>query len=91
MPRFKLFSGTRSVLLLIQRAERSRGQSPEIVIRQIIRHGDAFNDGASKLLTLLFRESLDLAKNLGDCLCHVLNIQGRKEMRKRGTTNKEGE
>jgi hypothetical protein len=41
-------------------------------------------------LTLLFREMLDLAKNLGDCLCHVLNIQGRKELRKRGTTNKGG-
>ena len=79
------------ILLVIQRAERRRGQSREIVISQIIRHRNPFDDGASKLLTLRIREVLDLAKNLGDCLCHVLNIQGRKEMRKRGTTNKEGE
>src|ERR1035438_5210590 len=79
-------SGTRSVLLLIQRAERSRSQRREIVIRQIIRHGNTFDDGASKLLTLLFRELLDFAKNLDDCLCHVLNIHRRKDLSKsRGT------
>src|SRR5208337_1408480 len=66
-------SGTRSVLLVIQRPERSRSESREIVIRQIIRHGNTFDDGSSKLLTLLFRELLELAKNLGGCLCHVLN------------------
>jgi hypothetical protein len=42
------------------------------------------------LLTLRIREVLDLAKNLGDCLCHVLNIHARKELRKRGVANKEG-
>ena len=71
------------VLLLIERTERRRSQSREIVIRQVLRHGNLFDNGASKLLALLFRELLDLAKNLGDCLCHVLNIPGRKELRKR--------
>jgi hypothetical protein len=42
-------------------------------------------------LTLLFRELLELAKNLGDCLCHVLNIHGQKELRKRRGTNKGGQ
>jgi hypothetical protein len=38
-------------------------------------------------LTLLFRELLELAKDLGDCLCHVLNIHRRKELSKcRGAT-----
>ena len=81
----------RLVLLLIQCAERRRGQSREIVVRQIIRHGNPFNDGMSKLLTLRFRELLDLAKYLGDCLCHALNIQGRKELRKRQATNQGGQ
>ena len=79
------------ILLLIQRTERSRSQSREIIIRQIIRHGNTFDDLASKLLTLLFRELLELAKNLGDCLCHVLNIHGQKELRKRRGTNKGGQ
>lgn len=73
------------VLLLIQCAERSRRQSREIVLRQIIRHGNLFYNGASKLLPLLIRELLELAKNLGDCLCHVLNIHRRKELRKQPT------
>jgi mRNA interferase MazF len=78
-------SGTRTVLLLVQRAERIRGQSREIVIRQIVRQGNTFDDGMSKLLTLRFGEPLDLAKSLDDSLCHALNIHGRKEMSKWGT------
>ncbi len=81
----------RLVLLLVQRAERSRSQSGEIVIRQILRHGNLFDNGVPKLLPLLFRELRDLAKYLGDCLCHVLNIQGREELRKRQATNKGGQ
>jgi len=77
-------SGTGSVLLLVQRAERSRGQGGEIIVRQIIRHGNTFDDGASKLLTLLFRELLELAENLGDCLCHVPNIHKPNQRSKRG-------
>jgi hypothetical protein len=38
-------------------------------------------------LLLRFRELLDLAENLGDCLCHVLNLHGRKELRKRRGRN----
>ena len=79
------------VLLLIQCAERSRSQSREIVIRQIIRHGNTFDDHTPKLLTLFFRELLELAKNLGDCLCHVLNIHGRTDLRKCRGTNKGGQ
>ena len=79
------------ILLLIQCAERSRSQSREIVVRQVLGHGNLFDNGASKLLALLFREVLDLAKNLGDCLCHVLNIHGREELRKRRGTNKGGQ
>jgi hypothetical protein len=30
-------------------------------------------------LPLRFRKLLDLAKDLNDCLCHVLNLHGRKE------------
>jgi len=78
------------VLLFIQCAERRRSQSGEIVLRQIIRHGNLFDNGVPKLLPLLFREPFDLAKYLGDCLCHVLNIHGRKELRKRRRTNKGG-
>src|SRR5579863_10453232 len=76
-------SGTRGVLLVVQRPEGSSSQSREIVIRQIIRHGNPLDDGAPKLMALLFRELLELAKNLGDCLCHVLNIHRRKEVGKR--------
>ena len=75
-------SGTRSLLLLIQCPERSGSQSREIVICQIIRHGNTLDDGASKLLTLFFRKLLELAKNLHDCLCHVLNIHRQKELSK---------
>ena len=78
------------VLLLIQCAERSRSQGREIVLRQILGHGDIFHNGVSKLLTLPFREPLDLAKNLGDRLCHVLNLHGRKERRNRWAAYKEG-
>ena len=78
-------SGTRTALLLVQRAKRIRRQSREIVIRQIVRHGNTFDDGVAKLLTLLFREPLDLAKNLDDSLCHALNIHPRKALSKRGT------
>ena len=81
----------RMVLLLIQCAERCRSQSREIIIRQIIRHRNAFDDYASKLLALLFRDLLEFAKNLGDCLCHVLNIHGRNEARKRQGANREGQ
>jgi len=81
----------RLFLLLIQRAERRRSQSREIVLRQIIRHGNLFDNGVPKLLPLLFRELLHLAKNLGDCLCHVLNIHGRKELRRRRVTNEGGQ
>jgi hypothetical protein len=77
-------SGTGTVLLFVQRAERVRRQSREIVIRQIVRHGDTFDDGVSKLLTLRFGELLEFAKNLGDSLCHALNIPSRAELSKRG-------
>ena len=78
------------VLLVVQSANRSRCQGREIVIRQIIRHGNTFDDHAPKLLTLRFRKLLELTKNLGDCLCHVLNIHKGEELSKRGATKEEG-
>ena len=70
------------VLLLIQRAEGIRRQSRKIVIRQVIRHRNTFDDHAPKMLTLRFRKLLELAKNLGDCSCHALSIHGPPELSK---------
>jgi len=75
-------SGTRGVLLLIQRAERSRSQSREIVICQVIRYGNTFDNCAPNLPALRLGELLERANNLGDSLCHRPNIHGSNELGK---------
>ncbi|MDQ6631860.1 MAG: hypothetical protein M3Y82_08885 [Verrucomicrobiota bacterium] len=68
-------SGTAGILLFVKCPERRRSKHSKIIVRQIVGHRNALDNGAPKFFTLKVRKLLELAENLGDRLCHGSKIR----------------
>ncbi|MDQ3622144.1 MAG: hypothetical protein M3463_06605 [Verrucomicrobiota bacterium] len=63
-------SGTLSVLLLVEPLEHFGSERGKVVVREIVRHWNALNDGTAQLDALRRRELLDLGEDVSNSLGH---------------------
>src|SRR5687767_6628678 len=71
-------SGTRGALLfLVERSKHVRRQRSEVVVGQIFRHWDTFDDGSAQLDALRRRKFFDLGENVSNGLRHGTSLTVR--------------